>query len=132
LRLLFDLEETEREGRRLDEIVRPLIVRGEEKQRISREVRGGLPLLEGAARFRDLTLSGGPVAWKQFREVYPGDDDERFCRQVISYVEAWLSDEDPAECPAVVARLNEELERHRHEGTLRLRPVRLGDTAECQ
>src|ERR1700730_7784401 len=45
-------------------------------------------LLAAAARFRDLSESGPAFSWEGFRMRYPGaSDDERFCRQVIVFVD---------------------------------------------
>jgi hypothetical protein len=73
-------------------------------------IAGRLTLLEAAARFQAITLSR-PAHMPVSLAGYPGgSDEERFCRQVIAYVESLL--EDVSERRAVVVRLNCELRAH--------------------
>src|SRR5262245_9733662 len=81
-----------------------------------------LPLLEAAARYRDLVQDLPHFSWDILRRSCPGStDDERFCRQVIQSVQSYVSVIRPDEEAEVVARLEAELEAHRQgDGTIRL------------
>ncbi len=84
---------------------------------------GRITLLETAARFRDLCLVGPPFPWDHFHDIEPGQtEDERFCDLVIAWAEGRVGEESQEVQDAVLGRLHEELERHKREGTLHLRP----------
>jgi hypothetical protein len=81
-------------------------------------IERNLPLLEAAARFRDLTRSA-PEVLTQLRLSHPGcSDDELHCLHVIHHVEPRPGDGPRA--AEVAARLRRELASHRERGTLRL------------
>lgn len=67
-------------------------------------------LFEAAAMFRSLDQMPPATNWEYFRFRYQGDsDEERHCRQVISWMEASLPPES-VETDATVVRLRAELE----------------------
>jgi hypothetical protein len=114
-----------RAGQGLNETVVRIAARCTEKHRLAAEViEGRLGLLEAARHYRDLDEQPPPFHWEQFRHNFPGrSDDERHCRQVIAFVRGTLPEHQRAD-PAVVARLEAELEDLRRQGDLRLpRPV---------
>jgi hypothetical protein len=81
---------------------------------------GGLTLLEAAARFRDIDERHPEFYWEGFRCSYGGDsDEERFCRQVIDFVDGRFVG-DPGRGRAAAAPLEGELCGHLQRGTLRL------------
>jgi hypothetical protein len=106
--------------RELDELSRAVQRRTAEKERMAAQVaEGRLTLPDAAARFRDLDRQPPPFYWDQFRHEYPGrSDEERHCREVISYVRA-LQD-GPDRGAAVAARLEAELRDLLDRGDLRL------------
>jgi hypothetical protein len=71
----------------LDAQLGELHQRLENKEELARQASAGrLGLLQAAAGFRDLTPASEP-ARRHLRAAYPGaDDDERFCRAVISWL----------------------------------------------
>lgn len=87
-----------------------------EKLRLAnRAADGGLSLPDAAARFRRLDRASPRFHWEEFRHAYPGrSDDERHCREVISFVRAALINRPDRQ--GDVARLQAEL-----EGALRTR-----------
>jgi hypothetical protein len=71
---------------------------------------GRRTLFEAAAMFRSLDQMPPLTNWEAFRRHYRGAcDEERHCRQVISWMEATLPPES-VETDATVARLRAELE----------------------
>jgi hypothetical protein len=86
-----------------------------------------ITLLEAAARFRDLHLTGPPFDWSTWRIVMhdrfanAANDDECMCRHVIDGMEMMLT-EGSEEARLVIGRLEAELDEHLRRGTLRLRP----------
>jgi hypothetical protein len=84
--------------------------RAAEKSALAREViEGRLPLLQAAARFRDLNARPPAFNWGAFRQTYPGDsDDERHCREVIQFVRQ-EGPQRPGADPSLVGRLEAEL-----------------------
>jgi hypothetical protein len=80
-----------------------------------------LALLEAAARLRD--LADEEPAWPRclLRLDFPADsDDECFCRIALAGVRDRLSTAPQPEGPAILERLEGELQQHRARGTLRL------------
>jgi hypothetical protein len=112
--------ETER-GRRLDEQILIVRRRSLEQLRLARDVAAGrLGLVEAAAGYRDLTADDPTFNREVFRRVYTaGSDEERYCRQVIVFVRVTLH-EQPGPDPAVVGRLEAELQDRLEQGELRL------------
>ena len=111
----------ERPGQGPDDTFARVAERCTQKRRLAEEVIDGrLGLLEAARRYRDLDEQPPPFYWEAFRRTYPGaSDDERHCRNVIGYVGTALQDRPDAD-PALVARLEAELEDLLRRGDLRL------------
>ena len=82
-----------------------------EKDQVARAVIDGrLTLVEAVARFRAINASR-PANLPVRLDQYPGKtDEERVCREVISYVETRLPDQP--ETSAILARLESELQAH--------------------
>jgi hypothetical protein len=77
---------------------------------VAQVYRQKLPLLMAAARFEEL-YARQPNLRDQIERCYPGRSDvERHCRQIISFVRLWMSDQPDAD--AVAMRLEAELRRH--------------------
>jgi hypothetical protein len=101
--------------------IRDILRRATAKQRLAVEVvEGRLPLVEAAMGFRDLDEQPPPFNWQGFRDSFPGaSDDERHCRQVLSYVWGELQDRPDAD-PALLGRLEAELQDLLARGDFRL------------
>jgi hypothetical protein len=112
--------ETER-GRQLNEQLRTILCRCSEDQRLAREVAAGrLGLVEAAAGYRDLTADDPTFNQEAFRRAFPGgSDEERYCRQVIAFVRETFR-KQPGADPAVVERLEAELQDRLERGDLSL------------
>jgi hypothetical protein len=83
-------------------------------------IEGRLPLLQAAARFRDLNAQPPAFPWEAFRQTYPGDsDDERHGREVIQFVRHEVQ-QRPGTDPALVGRLEAELQGLLEHGNFRL------------
>jgi hypothetical protein len=110
-----------RPGEGPDDRAARVTVRLTEKHRVAAEViEGQLGLLEAARHYRDLNEQPPPFYWEGFRHNFPGrSDDERHCRQVIAFVKGALPEHRGAD-PALVARLEAELEDLLRQGDLRL------------
>jgi hypothetical protein len=95
--------------------------RAAEKSALAVEViEGHLPLPQAAATFRDLNARPPAFNWEAFRQTYPGDsDDERHCREVIQFVRQGVQLRPDAD-PAVVGRLEAELQGLLELGKFRL------------
>jgi hypothetical protein len=108
-------------SRRLDEQLRVASCRSTEEERLAQDVAAGrLGLVEAAGRFRDLAAEDPVLNPEAFRRTYPGDtDEERYCRQVIRFVQLSLG-EQPGADPAVAGRLEAELQDRLRRGGLRL------------
>jgi hypothetical protein len=106
---------------RLEEQLQAVHERSAAKDEVAEDVAAGrLTLLEGAARFRDLDASASEGYRRGWRQLVKGaSDEERYCRQVLSYLEAVLRDR-PAASAAIRARLETELRRRLEHGELRL------------
>jgi hypothetical protein len=79
---------------------------------------GGLPLLEAAARFRDLDRVA-PARRTAIEHLPDESDAEYYCRTVLD----WASLVQRSEAsPEAVRRLETERDEHRRHGTLALRP----------
>ena len=113
-------QEAER-SRRLDDQMRVICRCIEEKERLAREVAAGrLGLVEAAARYRDLATEDPVITPDIFRRAYPGgSDEERYCRQVIVFVQEAVR-ERPGGDLAVVGRLEAELDDLLGRGDFRL------------
>jgi hypothetical protein len=86
---------------------------------------GRRTLFEAAAMFRSLDQMPPATHWEEFRRRYHGAcDEERHCRQVISWMEATLPPES-VETDATVVRLREELEEAIKHGPPQLPEVPL-------
>jgi hypothetical protein len=74
-------------GRRLDDQMRVVRRRVAEKARVARQVAAGwLSLVDAAAAYRDLDRDDPNYNADPFRRAYPGgSDEERYCRQVITF-----------------------------------------------
>ena len=137
-------------GRRINEQARPLPVPWDEdqatpvaetttwrilaKQRIAREVTAGTrPLAEAAALFRELNRVPPALVAPLVDPNSPGHtEEERLCRQVISYVASPGRECSPTAAAAAVTRLESELrEELRRHGAVRLpEPAGLPSAAE--
>jgi hypothetical protein len=95
--------------------------RAAEKRALARAVIAGrLSLLQAAARFRDLNARPPAFPWEAFRQTYPGDsDDERHGREVIQFVRQEVQLR-PGAGPAMVGRLEAELQGLLERGNFRL------------
>ena len=95
------------------------------KREIAQALAGGrMPLLEAAARLGALNRMAPEVPWRLYRDAHPGaSDEERFCREAISWAESELPEDDPCEAAAVLGRLEAELDRHLRGGGPRLPEV---------
>jgi hypothetical protein len=83
-------------------------------------IEGRLPLLQAAARFRDLNAQPPAFPWEAFRQTYPGDsDDERHGREVLQFVREGMQLR-PGVDPAVPERLEAELRGLLEHGNFRL------------
>lgn len=110
---LWSMVETE-QGRhdRLEVQGKMQFQRLETKNRIAALVADGrMPLLEAAARFRDLDHQPPEFQWDQFRLRFPGNsDDERHCWEVIAAIP--IAGDPGTETLEVVERLEAELREH--------------------
>jgi hypothetical protein len=108
-------------GQEPEACVRDILRRAAAKQRLAVEViEGRLSLVEAATRFRDLDEQPPPFHWQAFRDAFPGaSDDERHCRQVLNYVWGELQDRPDAD-PALLGRLEAELQDLLARGNFRL------------
>jgi hypothetical protein len=108
------------DNQELDKLYQALRQRVAEKERLAAQVaEGRLALPDAAARFRDLDRQPPPFYWDRFRRSYPGcSDEERHCREVISYVQALRG--RSGQGAVVVARLEAELRDLLDRGDLRL------------
>jgi hypothetical protein len=86
-------------------------------ERIADEVAAGrMELLEAASRFQE-TNHATPYGKRDLSGWIPGDtEEERCCRQVISWVEARLKAKPTTETTCVKARLEQELNEHLRRG----------------
>jgi hypothetical protein len=98
-------------GQGPDEPVGRAVLRFARKERLAAEVIDGrLSLPEAAARFLALDENDPEFNWTAFRLYVPGrSDDERYCRQVIRYVEGQLQGRTAVE-PGLAERLEAELQ----------------------
>jgi hypothetical protein len=80
------------------------------RKRIANEVIAGkMSLLQAAEQYRDLNEASATFCPEAFHYGFSGrNDDERTCRQVISYVKQQFS-ETPEKGKATVGRLEQEL-----------------------
>jgi len=84
---------------------------------------GRMALVEAAARFAAVDRLPPEVRADLARRQYPGaSDEERYCRDVISWAVRELAPDDPCEAVALRGRLEAELERRLRDG-LRLPAV---------
>jgi hypothetical protein len=92
-----------------------------EHQRLARDVAAGrLGLVEAASGYRDLAADDPAFNQEVFRRAYPcASDEESYCRQVIAFVRETLRDHPGAD-PAVVERLEAELQDRLERGDLTL------------
>jgi hypothetical protein len=83
------------------------------KRGLAAEVAAGrLPLLEAAARFRDLNARTPGLA-EHVCNASPGVSYELLlCQQVIAITEAVLEEQSPGQAEEIVARLRAELQQH--------------------
>jgi hypothetical protein len=108
-------------------LIDALMQRWSAKERVKADLLAHrITLLEAAARFRDLHLTGPLFDWGTWRIAlhrrFPNaSDDERMCRYVIDGMEMMLT-EGSEEARLVIGRLEAELHEHLRRGTLRLRP----------
>ena len=113
------LDEAERADR-LAEGIEAALRRTAAKHAAAAEVADGrLTLLEAAARFRDTDADVTPEYRKVWRlTMEGGSDEERFCRQVLLFVEqaVW----GRADGPALLGRLRAELDEALAGGGVRL------------
>jgi hypothetical protein len=117
-----DLQAASARGDDLDSRLVESRERIDTKQQLAEQVAAGqLDLLEAAARFRDLTPETGAVR-HYLRVVHHGsNDDERFCRVVISWVCGTVNSWPAAERARLVARLEAELDEYlRRDGRIAL------------
>jgi hypothetical protein len=92
----------------------------EKRALASAVIAGRLPLVQAAARFRDLNAQPPAFPWEAFRSTYPGDsDDERHGREVLEFVRQEVQ-QRPGADPAVVGRLEAELQGLPEYGNFRL------------
>jgi hypothetical protein len=107
-------------GSEPSEEVAAVVRRLHEKQALAREVADGrLTLRDAAARYRELDEAAPGFHWEEFRRKYPGaSDEERHCREVISFVRGLPDRKDGEE--AVAARLESELQGYVARGDLSL------------
>lgn len=102
-------------------VIRERVVR--RRQVISDVFAGRRGLLEAAVAFRDLNeMPGAPAT--PYLELFPGTtEDERLCRQVISWVESDPQQGSPDRARALARQLEEELTaRLQGPGGVRLPP----------
>jgi hypothetical protein len=114
-----ELAATEAEGKRLETRLHDVSRCLDVKRRLAAEVIAGrLTLLEAAAHFHDLNRDWPASKWEQFRQHWPGrSDDERHCREVISYVRSELQNLRRADL-GPVACLEDELREYLDRGEL--------------
>jgi len=108
-------------GNEPSEEVAAVVRRLHEKQALAREVADGrLTLREVAARYRELDEAAPGFHWEEFRRKYPGaSDEERHCREVISFVRALPPERGDGE-RTVAGRLESELQASTARGDLSL------------
>jgi hypothetical protein len=96
-------------------------LRVEKKEGVARMVLNGqMTLVRAAREFRSLDRGWPPFNQEQFRYAYPGaTEDERHCREVIAWVRI-QEDDDPCLGPAVVARLERQLQVLLDKGPIHL------------
>jgi hypothetical protein len=106
---------------RLEQQIQAVHERSAAKYEVAGDVAAGrLTLLEGAARFRDLDASASEGYRRGWRQLAKGaSDEEHYCRQLLSYLEAVLRDR-PGAGATVRGRLEAELRRRLERGELRL------------
>jgi hypothetical protein len=110
-------DETEQVRAILDRIARKSLV-------VEDLVAGRLTLLQAASHFRALNLEPPPLRRDVYHYADRGDtDEERYCREVIDWVQMHLEETDPCLSLATSARLVDELEKHLRRGRLRLPAV---------
>ena len=104
----------------LERDLRALDRRSFAKIEVARDaIAGRLTLFEAAARFRAVDADAPDRLRRGWRVgLKGGSDEERYCRQVLCYVETltWGGDGDPA----VVARLRAQVDEALARGDLRL------------
>jgi hypothetical protein len=92
----------------------------EKRALASAVIEGRLPLLQAAARFRDLNAQPPAFPWEAFRQAYAGDsDDERHGREVLQFVRLEAR-QRPGADSAMVGRLEAERQGLLEHGNLRL------------
>jgi hypothetical protein len=106
------LESENRQSDELDQRCKGVFRRIESKQDVLQALNEGhLSLVEAAARFGEFNRQE-PETMAYIREMYAGQsDEERLCRQVLSWVRAELSVE-PDKTRATLARLEAEMEAY--------------------
>ena len=95
---------------RLEDVGKAIDARVDDRRAVMRELRQGrLSLVEAAAAFRDLNERPGTPR-SPFRVLFPGaTDEEKLCRQVISWARSERDDEPAYLAQARACRLEEEL-----------------------
>jgi hypothetical protein len=108
-----------------------LSIAEQRQQIVSDVIDGRLPLLEGAAAFRDLNRQTPAVA-DLVAETYPGETEgERACQQLLTFVRRELemrskdsdkkqASEASTDSAGVLARLQAEFEKARDDGKVHL------------
>jgi hypothetical protein len=105
---------------RLDGEMESVQRRSATKYRVAGDAaEGRLTLLEAAARFRDLDAGASEGYRRGWRHTHEGaSDEERYCRQVITY--AGLVLHDRSDAAAALGRLQAQLDGALSRGDLRL------------
>jgi hypothetical protein len=118
------IKQDQREMERVDVALSEVQIRIGDRERIADEVSAGrMGILEAADRFRELNASARPTPLTLEGRFDGDSEDERCCRQVMSWVSMRLAQKSTAEAEMVSERLEEELREYFHpEKTSRLPP----------
>lgn len=82
---------------------------------------GRMDLLEAAGRFRDLNETLPEFSREVLHRYFPGaSEEERYCRQVLAWVDSELTHRDARLASATTGRLERQLEEYLRRGGPRL------------
>lgn len=120
-----DPEQEACRARSLDKQSQAIALRMAHKQRIARAVLvGRMPFLEAAACFRAIDQVLPPLECGCPRLLWCGaTEEERYCREVITWVGSLIDDPDPCWRASLLDRLRTELADHLGRATLVLPQV---------